>query len=147
MRILGPEPVLEPRDSLVQIVYQVSYALNLVKHMLSLRVLLGGTAGEDRGPHRRRGSAAAVFGNTSGDGSSCLQGQPGITRPQDASGRRQEMSARRASVISSGTCGHAASELDIGVEYLSHRKTMINARIASTHDQRPPASLMQVLPA
>jgi hypothetical protein len=95
--------------------------------------------------HRRRGSTAAVFGNTSGDGSSCLQGQPGITRPQGASGRRQEMSARRASVISSGTCGHAASEPEIGVEYLSHRKTMVNGRIASTHDQRPAASSMEDL--
>jgi hypothetical protein len=46
--------------------------------------------------HRRRGSAAAVFGNMSGDGSSCPRGQPDITRPQGASGRRQEMSAWRA---------------------------------------------------
>ena len=69
------------------------------------------------------------------------------TPSQGASGRRQEMSARRASVISSGTCGHAASEPDIAVEYLSHRKTMINARIASTHDQRPAASSMEDLAA
>src|SRR5262249_10541504 len=33
--VCGPEPVLEPRDGLVQVSYQVANVLNLVKHTLS----------------------------------------------------------------------------------------------------------------
>ena len=36
--VFGPEPVLEPRDGLVQIVYQIANVLNLVKHDAVLRL-------------------------------------------------------------------------------------------------------------
>jgi hypothetical protein len=43
--VLSPEPVLEPIDGFVQVVYQVSNVLNLVKHHLSFACIVSDATG------------------------------------------------------------------------------------------------------